>query len=151
MRTSTLCSCAAPCVSFLSLFPCRNNLTHHLDCLLTHVLYTVKRGQCLEWCREVVNPAYALLARAMFQTVERLAATDLKHGDRLRLESYAYFVTALSDEGQGVPVLQWHVRQAAAAKLRAMQAYVQQQLEHGRFWKLMEFSLVTCTACYVCI
>lgn len=105
----------------------------------------------MEWCREVVNPAYALLARAIFQTVERLAATDLKHGDRLRLESYAYFVGALSGEGQGVPVLQWHVRQAAAAKLRAMQAYVQQQLEHGRFWKLMEFSLVTCTACYVCI
>ncbi len=94
--------------------------------------------------REVVNPAYALLVRAMFQTTERLAATDTKHGDRLRLESYAYFVTAISDGGQAAPVLQWHVRQAAAAKQRAMQAYVQQQLEHGKFWKLMEFSMVSC-------
>ncbi len=78
----------------------------------------------------------------MFQTLERLAATDTKHGDRLRLESYAYFVTAISEAGQAVPVLQWHVRQAAAAKRRAMQAYVQQQLEHGKFWKLMELSMV---------
>ncbi len=93
-----------------------------------------------------MNPGYALLARAMFQTLERLAATDTKHGDRLRLESYAYFVTAVSEAGQAVPVLQWHVRQAAAAKQRAMQAYVQQQLEHGKFWKLMEFSMVcVCT------
>lgn len=92
-----------------------------------------------------MNPGYALLARAMFQTLERLAATDVKHGDRLRLESYAYFVTAISEAGQAVPVLQWHVRQAAAAKQRAMQAYVQQQLEHGKFWKLMEFSMV-CSA-----
>ena len=94
-----------------------------------------------------MNPGYALLARAMFQTLERLAATDTKHGDRLRLESYAYFVTAISEAGQAVPVLQWHVRQAAAAKQRAMQAYVQQQLEHGKFWKLMEFSMVCLHLC----
>lgn len=79
----------------------------------------------------------------MFQSIERLAATDSKHGDRLRLENYAYFVTAISDRAGTVPVLQWHVRQAAAAKQRAMQAYVQQQLEHGKFWKLMEFSMVS--------
>ena len=90
-----------------------------------------------------MTPAYGLLARAMFLCIERLAGTDSKHGDRLRLESYAYFVTAISDKAGAVPVLQWHVRQAAAAKQRAMQAYVQQQLEHGKFWKLMEFSMVT--------
>ena len=90
-----------------------------------------------------MTPAYGLLARAMFQSIERLAATDSKHGDRLRLENYAYFVTAISDRAGTVPVLQWHVRQAAAAKQRAMQAYVQQQLEHGKFWKLMEFSMVS--------
>ena len=101
------------------------------------------KGSCATRYREVVNPGYALLARAMFQTVERLAATDSKHGDRLRLESYAYFVSALTDISQAVPVLQWHVRQAAAAKHRAMQVYVQQQLEHGKFWKLMEFSMVS--------
>ena len=112
-------------------------------------------AECDKWCREVVNPAYALLGRAMFQTVERLAATNTKHGDRLRLESYTYFASAISDVGQAVPVLQWHVRQAAAAKQRAMQAYVQQQLEHGKFWKLMEFSMVSCalqtTASHLCM
>ena len=78
----------------------------------------------------------------MFQSIERLAATDSKHGDRLRLENYAYFVTAIADKASTAAVLQWHVRQAAAAKQQAMQAYVQQQLEHGKFWKLMEFSTV---------
>lgn len=94
-------------------------------------------------CREIVTPAYGLLARAIFQAIERFAATDSKHGDRLRLENYAYFVTAIQDRADNVPVLQWHVRQAAAAKQRAMQAYVQQQLEHSKFWKLMEFSMVS--------
>ncbi|DBB03251.1 TPA: hypothetical protein ACH3X3_010647 [Trebouxia sp. C0006] len=105
------------------------------------ISYDIPLAQDLKDIREVVNPSYALLARAMFQTLERLAATDTKHGDRLRLESYAYFVTAISEAGQAVPVLQWHVHQAASAKQRAMQAYVQQQLEHGKFWKLMEFSM----------
>jgi hypothetical protein len=78
----------------------------------------------------VVKPGYALLAGAMFQTLKRLAATDTNHGDRLRLESYTYFVTTISDAGQAMP---WHVLQAAAAKQRALQAYVQQQQEHGKF------------------
>ncbi|DBA75637.1 TPA: hypothetical protein ACH3X2_009071 [Trebouxia sp. C0005] len=111
------------------------------------ISYDIPLAQDLKDIREVVNPGYALLARAMFQTLERLAGTDMKHGDRLRLESYAYFVTAISEAGQAVPVLQWHVRQAAAAKQRAMQAYVQQQLEHGKFWKLMEFSMVCLHLC----
>lgn len=81
----------------------------------------------------MVKPGYALLAGAMFQTLKRLAATDTNHGDRLRLESYTYFVTTISDAGQAMPVLQWHVLQAAAAKQRALQAYVQQQQEHGKF------------------
>ena len=78
----------------------------------------------------------------MFQSIERLASTDAKHGDRLRLESYAYFVTNMSEPAQAEPVLSLHVRQASAAKQKAMQTYVQQQLEHGKFWKLMEFSMV---------
>ena len=94
--------------------------------------------------RDLVRPSYALLVRAMFQSIERLASTDAKHGDRLRLESYAFFVSNVSEAAQAEPVLMTHVRQAAAAKQRAMQLYVQQQLEHGKFWKLMEFS----TVCY---
>ena len=94
------------------------------------------------WCRDVVRPSYNLLVRAMFQTIERLASTDAKHGDRLRLESYAYFVTNIAEPAGAEPVLSLHVRQALAAKQKAMQAYVQQQLEHGKFWKLLEFSMV---------
>lgn len=90
-----------------------------------------------------MRPSYALLIRAMFQSIERLASTDAKHGDRLRLESYAFFVVNVSEAAQSEPVLMTHVRQAAAAKQRAMQVYVQQQLEHGKFWKLMEFSMVS--------
>ena len=49
----------------------------------------------LPGCREAVTPAYFKLVQAMFTTLERVAASDPKHGDRLRLESYAYFVRAL--------------------------------------------------------
>ena len=91
----------------------------------------------------MVKPSYALLIRAMFQSIERLASTDAKHGDRLRLESYSFFVSNVSQAAQAEPVLLTYVRQATAAKQRAMQAYVQQQLEHGKFWKLIEFSVVS--------
>ena len=90
----------------------------------------------------MTRPSYALLIRAIFQSIERLAATDAKHGDRLRLESYTFFVSNLSEASQADAVLKTHVRQALAAKQRAMHVYVQQQLEHGKLWKLMEFSMV---------
>lgn len=79
----------------------------------------------------------------MFTSIERLASTDAKHGDRLRLESYAFFVSSVADAAQAEPVLMAHIRQATAAKQRSMQIYLQQQLEHGKFWKLMEFSTVS--------
>ena len=82
-------------------------------------LQSARRQQISAGCRELVTPAYGLLARAMFQSIERLASTDSKHGDRLRLESYAYFVTAISEKGSTVPVLRWHVQQAAAGKQRS--------------------------------
>ena len=47
-------------------------------------------------CREVVEWSYAVVIRAMFAALERVAATDAKHGVRLRLENYAAFVEGLS-------------------------------------------------------
>ena len=56
-------------------------------------------------CREAVTPAYFKLVQAMFATLERVAASDPKHGDRLRLESYAYFVRALDPLASQVNLL----------------------------------------------
>lgn len=41
--------------------------------------------------RKEVDLAYMRIVASMFSTVERIAATDVKHGDRLRLENYSYF------------------------------------------------------------
>ena len=43
-----------------------------------------------------------------------------------------------------VPVLGFFVQAATAAKEAAMGVYVQQQLEYGKLWKLVEFSQVGC-------
>ena len=39
-------------------------------------------------CRDLVNASYAVIIRAMFAQLERMAGPDVKHGDRLRLENY---------------------------------------------------------------
>lgn len=47
------------------------------------------------WHRQVrpeVDAVYATLVGLMFGALERVAASDAKHGDRLRGENYAYFV-----------------------------------------------------------
>ncbi|KAK9813236.1 hypothetical protein WJX72_011232 [[Myrmecia] bisecta] len=90
--------------------------------------------------RDAVDPAHAVVVRAIFAGIERVAGADLKHGDRLRLENYAYFEDSMRQVASRVPVLDWFVRQAQEAKERAMQVYVQQQLEYGKFWRLLEFS-----------
>ncbi len=37
----------------------------------------------------MLDAAYAVLVRALFAQLERVAGPDAKHGDRLRLENYA--------------------------------------------------------------
>ncbi len=44
------------------------------------------------------------------------------------------------------PVLAFFVAAAGAAKEGAMSIYVQQQLEYGKLWKLVEFSQVCSTS-----
>ncbi|GFH14000.1 Sec3_C domain-containing protein, partial [Haematococcus lacustris] len=56
---------------------------------------------------------YMALVGHMFSVMDRMAAMDGKHGARLRLENYE----------------------------ESLQAYVQQQLEYGKLWQLLEFSL----------
>lgn len=42
--------------------------------------------------RPEADAVYATLVALMFAALERVAASDAKHGDRLRGENYAYFV-----------------------------------------------------------
>ena len=46
-------------------------------------------------CRDLVNASYAVIIRAMFAQLERMAGPDVKHGDRLRLENYTLLETEL--------------------------------------------------------
>ena len=46
-----------------------------------------------------------------------------------------------------VPVLGFFAQAATAAKEAAMGIYVQQQLEYGKLWKLVEFSQVPGPSC----
>ena len=57
-----------------------------------------------------MTPAYFKLVQAMLATLERVAASDPKHGDRLRLESYAYFVQALDQLASQVSLCVWALR-----------------------------------------
>ena len=70
--------------------------------------------------RQVLDAAYAVLVRALFAQLERVAGPDAKHGDRLRLENYALLEGqlrplaakvggpvggVLQGQGAGLPVL----------------------------------------------
>lgn len=45
--------------------------------------------------RKEVDLAYQRFVSSIFQTLERIAGLDSKHGDRLRLENYSYFEEAV--------------------------------------------------------
>jgi hypothetical protein len=49
-----------------------------------------------------------------------------------------------------IPVLAFFVAAAGVAKQGAMKIYVQQQLEYGKLWKLVEFSQVMDAAATLC-
>ncbi|GMH40758.1 hypothetical protein BSKO_08662 [Bryopsis sp. KO-2023] len=91
--------------------------------------------------RKEVDLAYMRIVGSMFATLERIAATNPKHGDRLRLENYAYFEESARPLVRHVQALQKFCEQAVTNLDEAMQRYVQQQLEYGRLWKIFEFSI----------
>lgn len=90
--------------------------------------------------REVADAAYARLVAAMCAQLERTAAADAKHGERLRLENYAFLADALRPLAARVPVLGRFAAQAGQARDIALAAYVRQQLEYGKFWRLLQLS-----------
>lgn len=56
--------------------------------------------------RAEVNNVYASLVSKMFASLERLAAGDAKHGERLRLENYAFFLESVRPLVRPLAVLQ---------------------------------------------
>jgi len=90
--------------------------------------------------REVADAMHARLAAAMTAQLERTAAADPKHGERLRLENYAFLADALRPLAGRAPVLGRCAAQAGAARDAALAGYVRQQLEYGKFWRLLQLS-----------
>ena len=72
-------------------------------------------------CRDLADPLYAILTRAMFQSIERISSADTKHGERLRLENYIFFQTALKGQADRNPVLAYFVRLAEENKQHSVQ------------------------------
>jgi hypothetical protein len=68
-----------------------------------------------------VNPVYAILTRAIFGAIDRIAASDPKHGIRLSLENYIHFESALKEPAASNAVLAFFVRRAAGNKDKALQ------------------------------
>ena len=71
--------------------------------------------------RDLADPLYAILTRAMFASLERISATDTKHGERLRLENYIFFQTALRGQAERNPVLAYFVGLAEENKQHSIQ------------------------------
>ncbi|KAG2486737.1 hypothetical protein HYH03_014663 [Edaphochlamys debaryana] len=90
--------------------------------------------------RPEVDAVYASLVGLMFASLERVAAADAKHGDRLRAENYAYFVEAVRPLVRHVAALEPYMLQAEAKQEEAVQRYVRAQLAYTNLWRLLEAS-----------
>ncbi|GIL48477.1 hypothetical protein Vafri_4992 [Volvox africanus] len=90
--------------------------------------------------RPEVDAIYARLVGLMFSSLERIAAADPKHGDRLRAENYAYFVEAVRPLVRHVAALEPYMLQAETKQEEAIQRYVAAQLQYTVLWRLLEAS-----------
>eukprot|EP00798_Chlamydomonas_sp_ICE-L_P020458 gene20458-27247_t len=63
---------------------------------------------------EAVDELYRQLVGQMFSSLEEMAAVDVKHGERLRVENYTYFVESVRPLVQHVEVLEPYMAQAEA-------------------------------------
>lgn len=60
----------------------------------------------------MVDPAYAMLSRAMFSTVDEIGLRDSKHGERVKMENYLAFADVLSHHAEENTILDYFVRDA---------------------------------------
>lgn len=94
------------------------------------------------------------IVESMFHCIDRLARSDEKHGDRLRLENYSYFDQSVGPLARHVAALSKYCNDAIplmvmpisyslcyrAFQEESLRKYVQQQLEYGRLWGILDFS-----------
>lgn len=60
---------------------------------------------------------YQSVVSQMFMTLERMAAMDAKHGARLRMENYTYFVESVRPVVRHAPVLEPFMAQAESRQV----------------------------------
>ncbi|PNW78567.1 hypothetical protein CHLRE_09g392000v5 [Chlamydomonas reinhardtii] len=97
--------------------------------------------QAASWqARPEVDSVYSGLVGLMFGALERVAASDTKHGDRLRAENYGYFVEAVRPLVRHVAALEPAMVQAEAKMEESLSRYVRSQLAYTNLWKLLEAS-----------
>ena len=71
--------------------------------------------------RDLVNPVYAILIRAILSAIQRIAAMDAKHGTRLSMENYIQLENILREFAEASPILAFFIKTAEANKEKALQ------------------------------
>ncbi|KAF8055038.1 SEC3A [Scenedesmus sp. PABB004] len=89
--------------------------------------------------RAEADAAYGALLPAALSRLERLAGSDPKYGERLRLENYAFLGASLAPLAAATPALQHHWQACESRRKAALAAYVGEQLVASKFWRLLEF------------
>ena len=75
---------------------------------------------------------------AVFETLNRLAAADSKHGVRLLLENYWALEDATVGLAASLPEMEWWAKKVSTDLQSVLDRYVEQQLQYSRFWSLLD-------------
>lgn len=94
--------------------------------------------------RRVLRDVHVRIVYAIVCTVEKVAVTDVKRGDRLRLENYGLMAEQLGTLAGGVPYIAAVLESVGRAADLAMGRYVRSLLKRGGFWELVSFLLFIC-------
>ncbi|KAL9255813.1 Exocyst complex component SEC3A-like protein [Drosera capensis] len=87
--------------------------------------------------RDLVDQAYTKFVSVMFAILEKIAATDRKHGDIYLLENYAAFQSSLYVLATSVPTLAKSYQHASEAYEQASVRYINSIIEN-QFEKLIQ-------------
>ena len=94
------------------------------------------------YTREVTDEAYTALIDAMFQTLEKAAATDQKvvHSQRFLFENYLFFRSRVEAFTEGNATLTAYCDTAGARAEQALVRYVQETLQWSAFWPVVKLA-----------
>lgn len=90
--------------------------------------------------RARVDDAYQRILGVVMLAVEHTAAGDAKHGDRLKLENYAFLRACLEEFLERTPVLKTFHTEASVREQAALSIYVDQQIEYLRLTRVLELA-----------